>query len=73
MCFYVTFGSVKSLNNSIVCFMRIIKEKASVNCLILLRLLANIYWLLRIAAGREGQKNEKKNENIPVILSYEAP
>lgn len=60
MCSYVTFGSVKSLNNSIVCFMRIIKEEVSVNCLILLRLLANIYWLLRIAAGREGQKNEKK-------------
>lgn len=72
MCFYVTFGSVKSLNNSIVCFMRIIKEEVSVNCLILLHLLANIYWLLQIAAGREGQKNEKKNENIPVILSYEA-
>lgn len=62
-----------SLNNSIVCFMKIIKEEVSVNCLILLRFLANIYWLLRIAAGREGQKNEKKNENIPVILSYEAP
>lgn len=60
MCFYVTFGSVKSLNNSIVCFMKIIKEEVSVNCLIFTAPPSKYLLVATNSRGAGGTKERKK-------------